>query len=253
MSLHTVKLTDRNLYLNSAGKSYRIGTMGETDDGRLFRYALVGGSNIVASVLCQSRATQTSWDTIVVPTATAAKDTKINVTDQTNTWNKDELENGYLICETDPGNTGPNSWRIHGNDAVNLTNDFNIYLAEGAIIGQIVGTSDTMHILPSPYSKVIVYPTTKTGMAVGFTMLALTSTRYGWLQTGGIGAARYKDGAASDFASDAGLGQGLIPSTEGAGTIENVTADAQLQVVAQAITTQGFDDDDVLPVFITIE
>ncbi len=253
MSLHVTRLIDRDTYLNSVGKSYRLGSLGETEDGRLFRYALVGGTTIDASFLCQSRATQTSWDTIVVPTATLVADTKISLTDQSNTWNKDELENGYLICETDPGNIGPNTWRIGGNDAVSGTNDFNVYLHENATIGQVIGTSDTMHTLPSPYSKVIVYPATKTGMGVGFTMLQVTNDRYAWLQTSGIGGARYKDGAASDFASDAGLGEGLIPSTEGDGTIENVTASAQLQVVAQAITTQSFLDDDVLPVFITIE
>ena len=249
MSQHTVKLTDRDLYLNSVGKSYLIGSMGETDDGRLFRYALVGGTTIDGNMLCQSRATQTSWDSIVVAIATLATDTKINLTDQSNTWNKDELENGYLICETDPGNTGPNSWRIQGNDAVSGTNDFNAYLAEGATIGQVIGTSDTMHTLPSPWSKIVVYAVGLTGMAVGVTMLQLTTPNYGWLQTGGIGAGRYKDGAANDFT----IGEGLIPSTEGAGTIENVTAVAQLQVVAQAITIQGFADDNMLPVFWTIE
>ncbi|KKL28445.1 hypothetical protein LCGC14_2375050, partial [marine sediment metagenome] len=249
MSQHTVKLTDRDLYLNSVGKSYPIGSMGETDDARLFRYALVGASDINANLLCQSRVSQTSWDTIVVPTATLVADTKISLTDQSNTWNKDELENGYLICETDPGNTGPNSWRIQGNDAVSGTNDFNVYFAEGATIGQVIGTSDTMHFMPSPWSKVIVSPvTTKTGLSVGITFRDATATRYVWLQTGGICGVAMDNGGA-----DATIGEGLIADVTTAGNLNNVTASSQFQILAQTLTVQGLTSADIIPVFLTIE
>ncbi len=249
MSTGIIDLNDRETYHNSA-KGYKVGTMGRTSDGRIFRYALEGGNAINASLLCQSRATDATWDTIAIATTTAAGDTKISVTDQSDTIAKDELENGYLVCETDPSNTGPNCWRISGNDAVAGTNNFNIYLAEGAIIGQVLTQSvDTMIFSFSPWSKVIVSPTgAQTGIIVGVTMLKISANNYCWLQTRGICGVRYDDSGSAIT-----IGEGLIPDTTTAGNIENVTAGAQVQVIAQTITVQGQADDDVLPVFLTIE
>ena len=248
MTTGIIDLNDRQTY-ETGGKAYKVGTMGRTSDGRIFRYALDDGTGINASLLCQSRATDATWDTVVIATSTVTGDTKISVTDQSDTIAKDDLENGYLICETDPGNTGPNCWRIAGNDAVTGTSDFNIYLAEGATIGQVlVAGVDTMVFSFSPWFNVIVYPTTKTGMAVGVTMTSIATSDYAWLQTRGICGVRYDDSGGAIT-----VGEGLIPDITTAGNIENVTAGAQLQIVAQTITVQGQTDDDVLPVFLTIE
>jgi len=252
MSQHAVKLTDRNLYLNSVGKSYRIGSMGETSDGRLFRYALEGGNAIAANLLCESRAfTDSTWATIVIATTTLPTDTKISIVGQSDTWAKDELENGFLVCETDPNsNSGPNCWRIHGNDAVSGTDNFNIYLAEGAIIGQVlVASTDKMIYSPSAYSKVIVSPNgAPTGIAVGVTMIAVSANRYCWLQTSGICGVRMDNNG-----TNATVGQGLVSDQTTAGNVENVASGAQLQVIGQTLTVQGQTDNDVIPIFLTIE
>ena len=244
-----IDLSDGQTYHNG-GKEFKAGTMGRTSDGRIFRYTLVGGSTIDASLLCQSRATDATWDTIVIATTAQPGDFKIRVTDQSDTITEDELENGYLVCETDPGNTGPNFWRIAGNQAVTGTNDYDIHLAGGATVGQVLTAgSDTLIFNFSPWSKVIVSPAgAQTGIIVGVTLLQLTTTNYGWLQTRGICGVRYDNSG-----TNATIGEGLIPDQTTAGNIENVTSGAQEQVVAQTITIQGQADDDVLPVFLTIE
>ena len=247
MSLHAIKLTDRDLYLNSAGKSHRIGIPGETSDGRLFRYALEGGNAIAANMLCESRATGADWDTITLNTTTKPIDTKINVTAKS-TLAIDELENGYLVCETDPNsNTGPNCWRIHGNEAAG-SDAFNIYLAEGATIGQILAAgTDTMIYSHSPWSGIIVSPNgAPTGLAVGVTMIAIGANRYCWLQTKGICGVRMQ-------AVNLGVGEGIVADGGNAGNVENVTVSAVLQVIAQTLTVQGLTGDNVIPVFLTIE
>ena len=250
MSTGIIDLNDRETYHNSA-KGYKVGTMGRTSDGRIFRYALEGGNAINASLLCEGRATDATWDTIVIATTTKASDTKISVTDQSDTIAKDELENGYLVCETDPSTTGPNCWRIAGNDAVAGTNDFNIYLAEGATIGQVLTAStDTMIFSFSPWSKVIVSPVSaQTSIIVGVTMLQISANNYCWLQTRGIcGVAMDNQDAA------AAIGEGLVSDDQyTAGNIVNVTDDAQRQVVAQTITVQALTNGNIIPVFLTIE
>ena len=248
MTRGIVDLSDFQIYHNG-GKEYPRGTLGMTTDGRSFRYALVGGVTIDANLLCQVAATDSTFGTVTVATTTLAADSSINVTDQSDTITEDELENGFLVCETDPGNTGPNCWMIAGNKAVTGTNDYRIYLAGGAPIGQVLtASSDTMFVHFSPWNKVIVYPTTKTGMAIGVTMLQLGTTNYGWLQTRGLGGCRHDNSGTAIT-----VGEGLVADTTTPGNIENVTAGAQLQVVAQTITVQGQTDDDVLPVFLTIE
>ncbi len=249
MTTGIIDLNDRQTY-ETGGKAYKVGTMGRTSDGRIFRYALDDGTGINASLLCQSRATDASWDTVVIATSTVTGDTKISVTDQSDTIPKDALENGYLICETDPGNTGPNCWRIAGNDAASGTNDYNIYLAEGATIGQVLGAGvDTMIFSFSPWYNVIVSPAgAQTGIIVGVTMLQISAGDYCWLQTRGICGV-----AMDDSGSAATIGEGLVPDTTTAGNLENVTAGAQIQVVAQTITVQSQADGDIIPVFLTIE
>jgi hypothetical protein len=131
------------------------------------------------------------------------------------------------------------------------TNDFKIYLAEGATIGQVlVASTDTMIFNPSPWSKVIVSPAgAQTGIIVGVTMLQISASNYCWLQTRGI------CGVAMDNQdSAANIGEGLVPDDQyTAGNIVNVTDDAQRQVVAQTITVQGLNNGDIMPVFLTIE
>ncbi len=245
----TIPLIDRQIYLNSAGKSYPIGVKGETSDGRFFRYALEGGNAVVSSVLCQSRVSDADWDTVAIATTTVAIDTKINVTSEgSGTFSKDELENGYLTCETDPGNTGPNFWRIHGNDVVvTVGDDFNIYLSEGATIGQVLtASSDTINFAPSPWSKFIIHPSSATGIAVGVTLVQVSANRYCWLQTRGVCGVRMQDPGAT-------VGEGLVPDDSDAGNLDNVTVNAQAQIVAQTITVQGLTNSDIIPAFLTIE
>ncbi|HEB27551.1 hypothetical protein LCGC14_2170110 [marine sediment metagenome] len=245
----TISLIDRQIYVNEADKSNFIGVKGETSDGRFFRYALEGGNAVVSSVLCQSRVSDADWDTIAIATTTLPTDTKINITSEGNdTFTKDELENGYLTCETDPGNTGPNFWRIQGNDVVvSAGDDFNIYLAEGATIGQVLTAStDTINFAPSPWSKFIVYPASSTGVAVGVTMIQVSAANYCWLQTRGICGVRMQDPAAT-------VGEGLVPDDSDAGNLVNVTTSAQAQVVSQTLTVQGLTNSDIIPVFLTVE
>ncbi|KKL63938.1 hypothetical protein LCGC14_2170120, partial [marine sediment metagenome] len=130
------------------------------------------------------------------------------------------------------------------------TDNFNIYLAEGAFIGQVlVASTDKMIYSPSAYSKVIVSPNgAPTGIAVGVTMIAVSANRYCWLQTSGICGVRMDNNG-----TNATVGQGLVSDQTTAGNVENVASGAQLQVIGQTLTVQGQTDNDVIPIFLTIE
>lgn len=247
----TLQLSEGMIYVNESGKIFPVGQKGETPDGRVFRHSLTG-AGINASALCQNRATDSSWDTCAIPTgySVVVGDNKIRITNQSDAWALNELENGFLVCETDPSNLGPNCWRIGGNDAASAsTGPLIIYLADGLTFGQaLVAGTDTMLYMPSLYSKVIVSPTTTTGISVGVTMRKLTSGYYGWIQTHGVCGVIFDNNG-----GDNTIGEALVADLTSAGRVENVTQKAQFQHIGATITVEGQTDGDVMLIYLHIE
>ena len=236
--------------MNEVGKMFPVGQKGETPDGRVFRHSLTG-AGINASALCQNRATDSSWDTCAIPTghSVVATDNKIRLTNQSDTWAKNELENGFLACETDPSNIGPNCWRIGGNGYSTGTGPLVIYLADGLTFGQaLTAASDTMLYMPSLYSKIIVSPTTTTGIPVGVTMKKLTSGYYGWIQTHGMCGVMFDNNG-----SDNVIGEAIVADLTSAGRVENETQKPQFFRIGATITVEGQTDGDVMLIYLHIE
>jgi len=202
-------------------------------------------------VLCQATAEDSSWDTLVIPTgySTKATDHKITVTNQSDTWTKDELKGGFLVCETDPGNTGPNIWPIDGNGIANGTANYDIYLADGISVGQILTAgTDKLYLRPNLYSKIIIYPATPTGIPIGITMVKITASYYSWIQTRGVGACRIDNNG-----TDLTIGENLVADATSAGSVESESQTAELAIIGTTLGVQGQTDQDIMPIFITIE
>ena len=247
----TLQLEEGIIYMDEVGKMFPVGQKGETPDGRIFRHSLVG-AGMISGALCQNRAKDTSWDTCDITTgySTAVDDNSIRLTNQSDTWAKNELENGFLACETDDAALGPTCWRIGGNGYSTGTGPLIIYLADGLTFGAVlVAGTDKMMYMPSLYSKIIIMPaTTHTGIPIGVTMVKLTTAYYGWIQTHGVCAV-----LADNNGSDWTIGETLVADTSTAGSVENETQHPELFRIAATITAEGVTNADTILVYLHIE
>ena len=246
----TLQLEEGIIYMNEVGKMFPMGQKGETPDGRIFRHTLTGAA-INASALCQSRGTVTTSDNMVIPAGSnvVATDNKIKITNESVTWTKDELENGFIVSETNTSSTGPNCWRIGGNEYSTSTNPLVIELAEGLTFGRTLAAgTDKMLIMPSPWSKTIIHPGSVSGFAVGVSMRKLLSGYYGWLQTRGVAGVMMDDGDTKKT-----VGESLVADQTTAGNVENIESGTYRFVVGNTITVQGQSDGKVILVWLTIE
>ncbi len=75
-------VTAQDLYNSSATKLEPVGSLAYGSKGRLYRYVLVGASDLVAGNIIQESAEDTTYENMVVGTAGVAGDPYIQVTNQ---------------------------------------------------------------------------------------------------------------------------------------------------------------------------
>lgn len=167
-------------YLVDSSTQYQsLGAYAETADGRGFRYALIGGVSTVAGQLYQSAAENTSNERNLAVTAAAIGATQV-VTTTTITTTANQYDQGYLYATVTPG--AGYTYKIRNHTVVSsAAATFN--LQDPLIVAY--NTTSRVGVFPHPYAKVVVSPTTGTGMPVGVAAGIITNANYGWLQTHG--------------------------------------------------------------------
>ncbi len=246
-----VHLDDEEIYNDDSAAVLSIGQKVELPNGRTFRYALAGGTALVAGLLQQSstQGGDTANDTLTIATSVSVGDTSIAITNGTSTWTKDELKNGALIIER-VENVGSHYYRIGGNTVEAAGSAaMTITLADGVKFNEaLVAGTAVVQIAPSPWSKVIVFPTTPSGLPAGFAMVAVTAAQYGYLQTHGFGVAKLDSGGTGTPV----LGEAAAPSDTAAGGLGGQDVDVnhpQLAIFGTVIS----DDVDFVNVWIMID
>ncbi len=224
-----VHLDDQQIYVNELARGMPVGQRVETADGRVFRYALAGGTALISGNLqaCSAQVGHANNDNLVVVNNVSVGDTSIAITNGATTWTKDELKGGSLVNQK-VAELGAHFWRIHENTAEAAGSaEMTLTLSPGVTFDTLLtaGTS-TVNIAPSPWSKVIISPTAVSGIPVGVAMRAVTASRYCFLQTGGLGSCKI------DTTDTPTVGERLAPSNNTAGTLTSQTADVNFPTCA---------------------
>ena len=246
----TIELEDSHLYDVNDAPVFPIGSRGGTADGRLFRFAKDDGTGILPGLLCQCKAEDNTNDNMVVAVSAAATDGRVLLTSG-DTWTKDQLLDGLLTCEVNTATTGGCGWNIGANDAAVSAQNFYVYLKPSVTFGKaITAGTDSVYCRQNLWRDVIVYPTTSTGVAVGVTMTKITASGdpYSWLCTRGLCAV-----SMDNDGSDITVGESLCPDGTVGGSVENVTGGVEEQVIGATVAVQGQTDQEMIPVFLTIE
>ena len=150
-------------------------------DGRRYRYGRATAREIATARLCQQTLNSAEWDELVVPTARAAGDRRVTITNGTAVITVDLFAEGYLNVENDAGEGY--AYKISSNGAAGNAGTLTVDLAEALQVAWT--TSTTVNVFAHPYGRVIVAPTTVTAMLVGVTCRIIPASNYGWWQTWG--------------------------------------------------------------------
>jgi hypothetical protein len=166
-----------------------LGTPVEVRDGRMFRWCMVGASDLVAGNTIQSSAFLTNHTAMAIATPTAALggrlgDTFVNVTPGATAGAANLYAEGFMTVSVTPG-LGY-TYKVDHHPAITSSTAFNVYLDPADPIQIALTSSSKVDLIAHPYQNVIQFPiTTATGTLVGVAGYIIKATQNGWLQTQG--------------------------------------------------------------------
>jgi hypothetical protein len=224
-------------FVSSSRAYHALGQPAVTADGRFFRYCRAGASALVVGNALQSRVEDTDHDDITVrATAVGATALLITTGSGSGALDANEYAGGWAAIDTTPG-LGY-FYKIAGHDAIAASTNGELVLADNETVQVALTSSSKITLVANPYDKVIQHPvTTATGITVGGCIYPIAANEYGWIQTGGPGAAL--------IAGTPGAGQPVtaVGATAGALSVHS----AELSHVAYMMVTGR--SGKVLPVF----
>lgn len=167
----------------SATQAYALGTKLEARDGRVWRYALAGGTELAPALMTQSEAIAAeAINEVQTGYTTSIGDTTISILLTTSSGITDgQLAEGWLLI-TDGTGEG-HYYRIVNNVWTTGDTVMQLTLHEPIIVATEATTEVT--VIKNLYNSVIVAPTTLTGACVGVPNLTVTANNYFWAQTKG--------------------------------------------------------------------
>ncbi len=213
------------LYTSSPDAKHAFGERAVTADGRVFRYAKAGASDLVAGNMIQAPA-QIANHLALTPVAAAIGATSITVALGATAATAGQYSGGWAFISTAPGNGY--AYPISGHAAAALSTSVVIQLEEPLKVA--LTTSSRVDLQMNPYNGVIQTPvTTLTGACVGNAPYIITAAEYGWIQTRGPAAAL--------VAGTPGVGLAVVVPGTAAGAVVVDGAAAATQVVGSMLTT----------------
>lgn len=234
-----VTVASQGIFTQSSTIQQNVGEIAYTNDGRAFRYVKAGGTALVAGLLQQSAAEDTTNFQNLTAAVNSVGDTTVTTT-STVTLTANQLAGGFLVIESATTGAGF-TYRIKSHPAV--TAAVVTFTLEDPIIVATTGTVN-IDVHKNPYDQVIVMPTTSTSAPVGFAVYNITAAYFGWICSHGPTAALAQGTVV--------VGDGVIPAeTSVAGTVVSQGNDTHDAEVGYALT--GIASTDYGLVFATID
>ena len=231
--------------IETSGKKLKLGTIGETPDGRVFVYARCGSAAITTAGMIVDAATTltvNAHDMDVPANANAVGTTAISAEVPTTDLTKDQYADGYIIFNDGPGEG--EVYRIKSHPAHDASDDATVLITidEPDGIRTATTTSSLFGLVENPYAGVKIIDgdgTMETG-ALGVTTIPMTANYYGWIQTAGIGSVAI--GAAVGVVGD-GLQISQATGESGRAELYDLSGEDDIQSIGTAIGIPSVDSD----------
>ena len=208
----SIQIVGQDLLTTSTNQAMQLGAQATTNDGRFFRYSLLGAVAAVPGKLFQASA-QVANHQNLAPTANGAiGDKTITVTLGATAATANQYAGGFAIITTSTG--AGYAYAIASNPAAALSATLTLTLTD-ALLTTTASASTKVDLIANPYSGVVVNPATASSAPIGSAVFAVTAAQYGWMQTSGT-ASLLADGAVV-------VGTALVASNATAGAVEALT------------------------------
>lgn len=174
------------MFVSSPTSQHPLGTRGYSEDGRAFRYAKAGVSDLVAGQVLQSPAIVPGHLALALATSVGA--TTIGSIAIGATVASSAAANLYAegFLQVSAGLGQGYNYRIQQHAAVSTgaTGTFNLYPEDALVVA--LGATSVVALIANKYNGVIQAPvTTATGEIVGVAPYVISATQFGWIQTWG--------------------------------------------------------------------
>jgi len=157
-----VQVAAQGIHTSSADQYHQVGELVHSSDGRAFRYALAGGTSLVAGQLQQAAAEVTNHQNLTSPVV-AVDAVTFDVTLGATLASVNQYANGWVFITVTPG-VG-RAYRISGHAAVAASGTMTVNLSDPIAVA-LTATS-RLDLVRNPYAGVIVNPTTRTSGPCG--------------------------------------------------------------------------------------
>lgn len=201
-------LTEIDLQATSPVKTTQFGALGQTEDGRLFRYVQAGASPLAAGAVALAAAITANSTNLTIPAQAAsnllAGSRTLIITNGATAVTQDQFAEGFIEVL---GTGGGYSVRISGNTAAAGAGAITVTLAE-ALPSAVVAGTNTVTIAASEFAGLVT--STTAALPIGVVRTALPALNYGWVQSYGhclvaaTGAITKGAGIAQDTVTTAG-------------------------------------------------
>lgn len=239
MFTQRLNLTNQDARVVSATKLHTLGSICETPDGRVFRYAQAGAVDLAAGKINITVAKVTNHTNNAVATAAPVGQRFANITLAGATaTTAGQYDDGFLVVNDSAG-VG-SAYRIAGTPVIASSGTGVIQLAEG--IATALTTSSKVTLTPSPWAGSIVSSSAVAFFCNGSNNVLAPATNYYWSQTCGV-ASLLSDGVI-------GKASGAIISDAVAGAVEVEVAGTVTQRVGTAV--EATVDAKYYPIFLTL-
>lgn len=238
MFTQRLHLTNQDARKTSSTKLHTLGSIAETADGRVYRYAQAGGSNLAAGKL-NVAATVNADATNKTVAATVAAGSRSVVMDAGGAIAANVYDDGYLTVNDATGEGI--TYAVAGHSTTAGAAELTVQLKEPLIVGLTVDVSEVT-LTQNPWGKVVISVTDQADMAAGVANTAVTASDYCWVQTRGVASVLADEGVTAGLAVTIGTGV--------AGAVEAVDAAGEPQVGVALVAAV---DTEYREVFLTID
>jgi hypothetical protein len=177
----------QEVFNSSSDPKHQVGAEGFASDGRRFRYARAGVVDLVVGNVLQTRVENTLHSGVVCRATNAgASSILITAGSGGGALAANEYAGGYAIVDTTPG-LGY-CYKIAGHAAIVASANGQLDL-DGDVVQVALGAASRLTLVSQPFRGVIQHPAAATGACTGVCVFPILANQYGWVQTGGPGAA----------------------------------------------------------------
>ena len=200
--------------IQSTNAGLALGVAAVTADGRMYRYATAGGSNLAAGKLTVNADVDSNATNKTIAASAAIGATSV-VVDVAGTIVANAYAGGYLTINDATGEGI--SYLVAGNGGRTGAGEITVYLQEALEVAVTVDVSEYT-LTANPYASVVISATDQADMATGVPNVAITAAYFGWVQTGGTCSVLYDEAVTRGLALTIGTGvAGAVEALDAAG------------------------------------